>query len=381
MKASPPDLLPVPPLEELRQRRSAKWRMHAPDVLPLSIAEMDFAAAEPITRALHAAVDRSDFGYASEFVQLAHSYADFAAEEWGWRPEPDRIVPVTDVSVGAVEVLRVLGVRRVVISSPVYPPFQDWVPEAEATLVDVPLRGGRLDLERLDEAFRGGGAYLLCNPQNPTGTVHTRAELTALVSAAARHGVVVISDEIHAPLALPGAATTPILSVQGAGELAIALASASKAWNLAGLKCALVIAGGARMGTALARLPPDTHWRVGQLGAVASSVAFREGAAWLARLRETIDDRRHLFAELVRDRLPELEFELPQATYLAWLSAADGISGTRLAEAVLRYGRVAVEAGEKFGAGGAGHIRVNLATSPELLEAGVDGIRAGLDAL
>ncbi|MER7805074.1 aminotransferase class I/II-fold pyridoxal phosphate-dependent enzyme [Streptomyces parvulus] len=373
--------LPVAPLSTLRQRRSAKWRMHAPDVIPLSIAEMDFAAAEPITQALRTAVDLSDFGYADGFAELAEAFTDFAAAWWGWHPDPADIVPVTDVGVGTVEILRLLGVRRVLVSTPVYPPFQDWIAEAGAEYVDIPLRQGRLDLDRLADAFRGGGAYLLCNPQNPTGTTHISAELSAVVRLAAQHGVVIVSDEIHAPLALPGAATVPVLSLAGAADHAIALTSASKAWNLAGLKCALVVAQGPRMRSLLKRLPPDTRWRAGHLGVLASTVAFREGRDWLTRLHETLDDRRALFTNLARTELAELDFTPPAATFLAWLAAPPGVSGERLADSVLEHGRVAVEPGEKFGAGGAAHIRVNLATSRELLQAGIAGIRAGVDAL
>jgi cysteine-S-conjugate beta-lyase len=372
------DLLPVPPLDELRRRGSAKWRMHPADVLPMSIAEMDFGLAAPIAAALHAAVDRDDLGYADGFAELADAYAAFADATWGWAPATEHIRPVTDVGVGAVELLRALGVRRVVISSPVYPPFADWVGESGAELVDAPLHGGRLDLDRLDSALGAGGAYLLCNPHNPTGTVHTAAELSALVEMAHAYGVTVLSDEIHAPLALSGAEVTPILTVPGAAEVAIALTSASKTWNLAGLKCALMIAE-APLAPTLDRLPPDSRWRVGILGVAGSVAAFRDGEPWRQRLLSTLDDRRSHFAALAAEHLPELRHTPGAATYLAWLSY-DG-SGTDLAAAILEHGRVAVEPGERFGAGGAGHIRINLATSRDLIEQAVAGVRAGLDSL
>ncbi len=355
--------------------------MHPADVLPSSIAEMDFDLAEPVRQALHAAVERGDLGYADGFADLAIAYADFAEGAWHWRPDPALVAPVTDVGVGAVELLRAVGARRAVISTPVYPPFLDWVPEAGARLIDVPLREGRLDPEALERAFRGGGAYLLCNPQNPTGTVHTATELAAVVAAAQRHGVVIISDEIHAPLALPGARYTPLLAVPGAEDVAVVLASASKAWNLAGLKCALIVSGGPATAPLLRRLPPDSRWRVGWLGVVAATAAFRHGEPWRSRLLHTLDDRRDYVTGLVRERLPELTFVPPAATYLGWLSSGPAATGTELADAVLTHGRVAVEAGENFGAGGAGHIRVNFATSRLLLDRIVQGIRTGLDSL
>lgn len=373
--------LPVAPLDVLRQRRSAKWRMNPPDVTPFTVAEMDFAIAEPVADALRAAVERSDVGYADCFEDLADAYAAFARSTWGWQPDPRLMTAVTDVGVGAVELLRALGARRVVLSSPVYAPFFGWVKESNAELVDVPLLEGRLDLDRLDAAFEGGGVYLLCNPQNPTGTVHTAAELEALVALAAAQDVTILSDEIHAPLALPGASVTPLLSIRGAEERAFALVSASKAWNLAGLKCALIIAGSEALEPVLGRLPPDTRWRVGLLGVIAATAAFRSGGPWRAQLIETLDDRRRHLAQAVAESLPELGFVPPAATYLAWLSCDEVGSGVDLTAAALQHGRVAIEEGENFGAGGARHVRINLATSTELLDVAVAGVRAGIDAL
>ena len=373
--------LPVPPLEVLRERRSAKWRMYPPDVTPFTVAEMDFDLAEPVADAVRAAVERSDLGYADGFEDLADAYAGFARSTWGWQPNPRWMMAVTDVGVGVVELLRALGTRRVVLSSPVYPPFFDWVGESNAELVDVPLIEGRLDLDRLGSAFEGGGVYLLCNPQNPTGTVHSADELRELVGLAAARGVTILSDEIHAPLALPGAAVTPVLSLPGAEEVAFSFGSASKTWNLAGLKCALVIAGTEAQETILGRFPPDTRWRVGALGVVASAAAFRSGEPWRARLIETLDDRRRHLVRTVGESLPELGFVPPAATFLAWFSTEHVASGTALADAALQHGRVAVEPGERFGGGGARHVRLNYATSTELLDVAVAGLRAGIDAL
>jgi cystathionine beta-lyase len=373
--------LPVSPLDVLRQRGSAKWRMYPPDVTPFTVAEMDFDLAEPVADALRSAIGRSDLGYADGFDDLADAYAGFARSTWGWQPNPGWMTAVTDVGVGVVELLRALGTRRVVLSSPVYPPFFDWVGESNAELVDVPLVEGRLDLDRLGSAFEGGGVYLLCNPQNPTGTVHAADELQALVGLAAAQGVTILSDEIHAPLALPGATVTPILSLPGAEEVAFALASASKTWNLAGLKCALVIAGSEAQEAILGRLPPDTRWRVGSLGVVASAAAFRFGEPWRARLIETLDDRRRHLVRAVGESLPELDLVPPAATFLAWLSSEHVASGTALVDATLRHGHVALEPGERFGAGGARHVRLNYATSAELLDVAVTGLRAGIDAV
>ncbi|HEY3033381.1 MAG TPA: aminotransferase class I/II-fold pyridoxal phosphate-dependent enzyme, partial [Streptosporangiaceae bacterium] len=234
--------LPVDPLAVLRKRRSAKWQTYPADVLPLTVAEMDFALAEPVAEALHEAVERSDAGYAMPVPGLGRALAGFAASRWNWDVDPASVTAVTDVGVGVVELLRLLARPgdAVVISPPVYPPFFDWVPEAGARLLEVPLAhdaaGWRLDLAALETAFATHpAAYVLCNPHNPVGRVHTADELAALVRLARIYQVTIVSDEIHGPLALPGATFTPLLTVPGAAELAVSVLSASKAWNLAGL--------------------------------------------------------------------------------------------------------------------------------------------------
>src|ERR1700729_66205 len=174
--------LSVDPLEVLRQRRSPKWQTYPADVLPLTVAEMDFALATPIADALHEAVGRSDLGYRMAVPELGRALAGFAGRRWNWDLDPASVTAVTDVGVGVVELLRVLTRPgdAVVISPPVYPPFFDWIPEAGARLLEVPLRRGpggwRLDLAALEVAFAAHpAAYVLCNPHNPGGRAHAAA--------------------------------------------------------------------------------------------------------------------------------------------------------------------------------------------------------------
>jgi cystathionine beta-lyase len=194
MDSAAPDL-PVDPLEVLRQRRSAKWQTYPADVLPLTVAEMDFPLAAPVADALREAVERSDAGYAAPVPELGRAIAGFAGRRWNWDIDPAAVTAVTDVGVGVVELLRVLTRPgdAVVISPPVYPPFFDWVPEAGARLLEVPLRRGpggwRLDLAALEVAFASHpAAYVLCNPHNPVGRVHAADELAALVRLARMSG-------------------------------------------------------------------------------------------------------------------------------------------------------------------------------------------------
>ncbi|WP_067498657.1 MalY/PatB family protein [Actinoplanes sp. TFC3] len=369
----------VDSLKDLRARRSAKWRTHPEDVLPLFVAEMDLPLAAPVAAALHAAVDASDTGYAAPVPDLGQAVAGFAGRRWGWDINPDKVTAVPDVGVGVVELLRVLTRpgETVVISTPVYQPFYHWLPEAGVRIAEVPLTAGsRLDLAALETAFaERPAAYLLCNPHNPVGRVHSRDELTELVALASRYGVAIISDEIHAPLTLPGAAFTPLLSVPGAHEIAVSLISASKAFNITGLKCAAVVEGRRPVSH---RFPPDLQWRPGHFGVLATVAAFTDGDAWLDDALSFLDERRTQLAELLRTRLPGISWQPPAATYLAWLDCRGLGLPKDPAEFFLSQARVALEPGTDFGIAGAGFVRLNFATSSEILDEAVSRLAAAL---
>jgi cystathionine beta-lyase len=225
--------------------------------------------------------------------------------------------------------------------------------------------------------------FLLCNPHNPTGVVHTREELEAVAVLARRHGVRVVSDEIHAPLVLPGAVFTPFLSVPGA-ENAFALASASKAWNLAGLKAALALAG-PEAGDELRLMPEEVSHGPSHLGVVAHTAAFRKGGDWLDDLLLGLDANRDLLGRLAAEHLPGVRCHRPEGTYLAWLdctrlglrtdAGGDGpgvvseLAGP--AKFFLDRARVALSSGHVFGSGGEGHVRLNFATPPTVLREAV----------
>ncbi|WP_314172411.1 MalY/PatB family protein [Streptomyces winkii] len=365
-------------LDELRRRTSAKWRVYPDDVLPMWIAEMDVHLAAPVAEALHAAVDAGDSGYA-----MADSYIEaldgFAERHWGWRVRPDRAAIVPDVMTGAVEVLKLITSPgdAVVVNSPVYPPFYQFVTHMDRRVVEAPLTAeGRLDMDTLAAAFRTGGdgdggaaAYLLCSPHNPTSTVHTAEELAAATELANSCGVRVVADEIHAPLVLPGARHVPYLSVPGT-ERAFSLISASKAWNLAGMKAAMAVAG-AEAAEDLGRMPEEVSHGPSHLGVIAHAAALRHGDAWLEALLAGLDENRRLLADLLKEHLPEVGYRSHEGTFLAWLDCRALNLGDDPAAAFLDRGRVALIPGPAFGTGGAGHARLNIATSPEILDEAV----------
>jgi len=375
-------------IAELRGRTSAKWRTYPPDVLPLPVAEMDFPVAPPIAEALRAAIDRNDLGYAGPNLGLVEALAGFAARRWAWAVDPDQVALAPDVGVGVVEVLRLLvgPGDRVAINPPVYDSFFPWLVEAGCRLVEVPLArsagGWALDLDATEAAFRGGvRVHLLCSPHNPTGTVHGRDDLRRLAALAARYGVTVLSDEIHAPLVLPGRAHHPFVSVSDeAARHGIVFTSASKAWNIAGLKCAAIVTADPETRRLLPRLPEELRWRVGHLGVLGGIAAFRDGEPWLDEVVGIIDRHRHDLAGLLADRLPAIRYRPPDASYLAWLDCTALGLGDDPSATFLARGRVALSPGPSFGRPGAGHARLNLATAWPIVEEAVDRMAAAVSA-
>ena len=369
-------------LERLRTRTSEKWTAYPPDVLPLFVAESDFPLAEPVASALHAAIDRSDTGYiGNDHGATTEAFAAFAGRRWNWEVDPARVRTTTDVSVVIVEGLRALiePGDEVVVTPPVYPPFFELIPEAGGRVAEAPLArtgdgGYELDLDAIDRALAAGArAVLLCNPHNPLGLVHSREQLTTLSEIVERHGAVVLSDEIHAPLTHSDASFTPYLSVSDAArEHTIAAHSASKAFNLAGLKCAMFVTASDRMSALVRAMPVEVEVRTSLFGRIATTAAFTEGDAWLDGAIAAIEQNRRLLTELLADRMPVAGYREPRASYLTWLDLAGLGWGDNPASVALERARVAVNSGLSFGREGVGFVRLNIGCSPEVLTEAID---------
>jgi cystathionine beta-lyase len=275
----------------------------------------------------------------------------------------------------------------VVINTPAYPPFMPTIPEYGLRVVDVPLLrtrdGWAMDFEGLEGAFRSGAsAYLLCNPHNPTGRVFSRPELERIAALASKFDVVVVADENHAPLTLSGAVHTPYVSLgEDCAANAVTVISAAKAWNLAGLKCAVVVAGSSAMRSRLAQLPAEVQVRAGHLGVLAAIAAYRDGQPWLRGLLAHLDRNRSLLAQLLSAQLPDIGYLAPEASYLAWLDCTRLGLGDDPAAHFLEKGRVALSRGLDFGPNGAGFVRLNMGTSSDLLKEAVARMTAAMSAL
>ncbi len=371
---------------ELRRRGSYKWRAFPDDILPAFVAEMDFPLAPPVAAAIVDAVALGDAGYAWPIQELGEAVSGFLQARFQWTVEPTDVTLLPDVMVGITEVLR-LAVNPsggVVINTPVYPPFFNHIVEAGCKVVEAPLadspHGYELDFATLERAFTsGGGVYLLCNPHNPTGRVFSRSELERIAELAELHDVLVLSDEIHAPLALQGAVHTPFLSLgEYAAERAVAFISASKAWNIPGLKCAQVVATSDATRALVGRLPEGMGFRAGNLGVIASIAAYRDGSPWLDELLAVLDRNRRLLGDLLAEHLPAVRYAPPQGTYLAWLDCRGLGLEDEPVDVFRERGRVALGPGPKFGAHGTGHVRVTMGTSAGILRTIVERMRSAV---
>ena len=360
-------------LEQLRSRTSVKWRRYPEDVLPLWVAEMDVPQAEPVIEAVHAAMTRGDTGYCNGDA-YAETMAGFAAKRWGWSFDIASTALVPDVMLGIVEVLKLVTQSgdTVVVNSPVYTPFYQFLQHMGLLVVESPLDDvHRIDLAHLERTFaeQRPAAYLLCSPHNPTGTVHTADELSTVGSLAEGYGVRVVVDEIHAPLVYPEVTHVPYLSL-ASSQTAFVLLSASKGWNLAGLKAAVAVAGEGAVED-LRRMPEEVSHGASHLAVIAHRAALLDATDWLDDLVSDLDGNRRLLADLLGEHLPEIGYSMPDGTYLAWLDCRALELPTEPAEVFLDRGRVALVPGPRFGTGGAGHVRLNLATSPAILEEAV----------
>ncbi len=364
--------------EELRRRRSLKWRFYPTDVLPAWVAEMDYPLDETIQRTLQRAISESDCGYGDP-NGLGDAFAEWAKARWGWDVRAADVHVVPQIVTGIAEILRVTTKpsQDVVIDTPAYPPFAQTVRSLGRAVLEIPLAthegGYTLDLDAIERAYASmARVHLLCSPHNPTGIVHSPDTLARLAELADHYNVIVLSDEIHAPLCLPGTIHCPFPRASPtAARRGIVLTAASKGWNVAGLKAALMVASSDETRTILERLPPEIPFHVGHFGVLAGCAAFHDGMSWLSTVTAILDRNRQLLDELLREYLPTARYIPPQAGYLAWLDCRALGLGEDPARAFLQHGRVALSSGPPFGAPGVGFARLNIATTRTLLEEAV----------
>ena len=369
----------APNLAELQTHRSEKWRGFPADVLPLPVAEMDFPVAQPIRDLLAEMVAKSDLGYLGSIPELGQGFAHFAGMRWNWEVDPLQVRTATDVGVAVVEILRVFTQPgdSILLSSPVYHNFYNWINETKLNLVDVPFeRTGdesnnpwEINWDGIEKAYASGlKVHILCSPHNPLGRIYSKEELLRLVALAKRYEVLIISDEIHAPLTYKDKSFTPMLSLgKEAEEVSITVTAASKGWNIAGLKCAIIVTQNEALKSKLDSMPIAVHYRASLLGGFATAIAFAEGGVWLDSVIENLDHNRRMIKELLSSQLPSVRYHLPDNSYLAWLDLEALNLGEDPSITLLEKGRVAFNAGHTYGKQCSQYVRLNFATSPTIV--------------
>lgn len=376
-----------PSVEHLRRKRATKWHSMPDDVLPAWVAETDFDLCPAVADAIGAVLARGDVGYPDWWSEpLADAFGERMSSRYGWRADPAYVRHACDL-IQAVQV--VVGLASppggaVALHVPNYPPFLRALDAMARRTVAVPLEpcGGSwgFDPERLEEAVRASGATVLIvvNPHNPTGRVFRRGELETLAEVACRHDLVVVSDELHAELTHDPHAHLPLASLgEDIARRTVTVTSATKSFNLGGLRSAVVHLGDARVRDAWDRYPPEYFGALNVLGVEATVAAWHHGDAWLHRQRRHLTAMRdHLAART--SELAGVTFRPPEATYLAWLDCRAARLGDDPAVYFLERARVELSHGPQFGPGGEGFVRLNFGTGRRILDEIVDRMKASL---
>lgn len=375
-----------PSLDELRRRSSAKWRVYDADVIPAWVADMDFELAPPIRAALEAQVALGDLGYPQMYERsgLAELFCARAAARYDWQIEPSQLEFFSDVVQAIYLCLMTLTEPGdgVLIQTPIYPPFLHAVDETGRRALHCPLVPGAsrygIDFDALDAAARKARMLLLCHPHNPTGRAFTREELESLAEIAQRHDLVVVSDEIHADLMLDARRHIAFASLSPeVAARTVTLTAASKAFNIAGLCLACGVFGSATLRERFGQIPNHVRGGRSTLGMAAAAAAWRDGDAWLAETLGVLRANRARVAEAARE-WPAVRHYAPEATYLAWLDCSGLELGEEPCRYFLREARVALGEGPSFGPPGQGCVRINFATTPEILDEVLGRMRAAL---
>lgn len=366
--------------ERLRRRPGLKWQRYGPEVLPAWVADMDYPIPSAVRDALSTQVELGDLGYPGWLGRgspLRVAFADRMSQRYGWQPEPSKVRELTDIIQG-LQLALTLGTEAgdpVAMLTPSYPPFLETLRQMGRPLVAIPLEddGGqwRFDAERAehDLAATSCRALVLVNPHNPTGRMLDRTELSALAEIAERHDLLVIADEVHAELSYEGRCHLPFAAIDPSLERrCVTLTSATKAFNLAGIRCALAHFGPPELLERRDRAPFALYGEPSSLGVVATLAAWTGGDGWREEVVAYLDGNRRRLGERLAAELPAVRHLPPEATYLAWLDLSAAGLGDDPAPGLLASAKVALSRGVDFGPEGAGFVRLNFATSRPVLD-------------
>ena len=381
-------VLHVPDEATLRRRGTMKWTVYPEDVLPAWVAESDFATCPVVHDAIRRAVEDEYFGYERRDGAPQRAFAKFQQERFGWGINPSWVRLVPDVVKGVAVAIDELTAPNspIVITTPSYFPFFDVPKATKRPAIFVPMQRNQgpngeewgYDYDGLEQAFKEAGSMIVCNPYNPLGRAFRPEELQRLVELADKHGVRLISDEIHAPVVYSPARHTPTASISDlAAQVTVTVTATSKGWNTAGLHCAQMVLSNPDDRAIMAEVHPLRTGAASTLGQVSMMAAYLEGQPWLDEELEYLSGNLDLLAERLPQALPGARFERPEASFLLWVDVRDvpGLAEKPAAK-ILKRAKVAFSEGTGFGREGAGHIRINFATSRAILTEILDRLEA-----
>jgi len=365
-------------LERVRNRPGIKWERHGSDVLSAWVADMDVEVPQFITDAVVSRIESGGLGYGfyDEPIPVLEAFKNRMQKAFNWEIQTSEVLRVHDVIQGLEWVIRTLTPdgSGIVVQTPVYPPFYSTIEASGRHWVSNPLieteEGWALDLDHLESiaADPDVSTLLLCHPHNPCGLVMTREDLARVVDIAERNDLLVVSDEIHCDLVFEPLRHIPAASISElASERTVTITAATKTFNMAGLRMAFVHTASERYGPQLKEISTRMLGGINGLGQIATVAGWEHGDDWISELVAGLDHNRHLLFDLLAEQLPGVRYRLPQATYLSWLDCRELDLGENPAEIFLSRCQVALNSGLDFGSEGAGHVRLNFATSPEML--------------
>lgn len=367
---------------ELLDRRNAKWRQYPSDVIPAFVADMDFRIAAPIQQAIQRSVEAFDYGYpmrdgrkaeravAAAFVSRMKTVCD-------WEVAEGQVLVLADLVQAIYASVMAFSDPGdgVVVQMPSYPPFRDAIATTGRTCVSLAMEATGdsyvFDLDRLEATINARTKiFMLCNPQNPTGRSFTRTELQAVLAFVEKHDMIVISDEIHSDLVYPGTRHIPFASLSPeAAARTVTLNSATKSFNIPGLRCAVAYFGTEELMERFhKRIPPKLVGSVNSIGIDATVAAWTEGQPWLDAVLAHLQAMRDHVVETLRRDIPGIRFRVPDATYLIWLDCTDlGIEGSAF-DFFLERARIGFSPGDGFHPECENFVRMNFATSKPILD-------------
>ncbi|CAG4905972.1 MULTISPECIES: aminotransferase class I/II-fold pyridoxal phosphate-dependent enzyme [Acidithrix] len=372
-------------LQLLRNPYGTKWNRYEDDVIPMWIADMDFGSAQPVVDAISKAAGGFGLGYSRQEVydDTIGAFQGRYLDQFSCEVDPSLALLTTDVVQSiyfAISLFSEAG-DSVIIQSPIYPPFMHATKELDRQVAFNPLVESndtmQFNFEQLDEIASDPKAkiLLLCNPHNPSGRVMTEVEIRATLEIASRHNLLIVADEIHGEITYPRRSHLPIAKFVDDYDVSlITLTSASKAFNLAGLRCAVAGFSSMALKSRFEKISFHMRGAISNLGMVGTTVAWRECDAWQDEVMGQLEKNRQTISDFINHHDLPIGYSMPEGTYLAWLNFENSSLGDDPASIILQKAKVALSSGSDFGPESSTFARLNFATSSQNLLRALEAI-------